>query len=169
MRIGLLIDAEYGLEDARQTQTARSRGGHVGTQRLNVFENHRCSAEESSVRELSENRRRTCPTRPKTGGTKSVKRLGLRGRGLAGVTPIGGLLISRLKVRFLHGSPFDSGGSGTPGSPDSVLATMVVTSWLVPAVHRHPLHHVGSRCRGRLVLEDRPARNSSGSPLLFTR
>jgi hypothetical protein len=36
------------------------------------------------------------------------------------------LLISRLKVRFLHGSPFESGGSGTLGSPDSVLATILL-------------------------------------------
>jgi hypothetical protein len=66
------------------------------------------------------------PNRPRRGWAKPVKTLGLRRPGLAWVSPAGGLLISRLKVRFLHGSPLESGGSGTSGSPDSVQATILL-------------------------------------------
>ena len=45
-----------------------------------------------------------------------MKTLGLRRSGLAWVTPAGGLLISRLKVRFLHGSPLDRGAATPPDS-----------------------------------------------------
>ena len=45
-----------------------------------------------------------------------MKTLGLRWDGLAGVSPAGGLLISRLKVRFLHGSPLDRGAATPPDS-----------------------------------------------------
>lgn len=62
------------------------------------------------VPELSENPRHPCPTRPKWGRAKPVRTLGLRWAGLAWGAPAGGLLISRLKVRFLHGSPLDRGG-----------------------------------------------------------
>src|SRR5262245_2758459 len=67
-----------------------------------------------SVRELSENLDHTGPTRPKSRRAKPAERLGVGWSGLAGVTLAGGLLISRLKVRFLHGSPFGAGGSELP-------------------------------------------------------
>jgi hypothetical protein len=67
-----------------------------------------------SVRELSENPRHTSPTEPKWRRAKSTQRLGLRRVALAGVTSAGGLLISRLKVRFLHGSPLDRGAATPP-------------------------------------------------------
>ena len=71
-----------------------------------------------SVRELSENLPHVCPTRPKSGRAKPVETLGPRWVGLVGVTPAGGLLISRLKVRFLHGSPPNPSSQGAaPGPP----------------------------------------------------
>jgi hypothetical protein len=66
-----------------------------------------------SVRELSEALCPPCPTGPSRGWAKPVKTLGLGWAGLAWVTPAAGLLISRLKVRFLHGSPLGR-GAATP-------------------------------------------------------
>ena len=69
----------------------------------------------------------------------------LRSSECAGVRFQNHLLISRLKVRFLHGSPSKSGGSGTPGSPDSVFATILLplgsssrstAAWLPIGSHR---------------------------------
>jgi hypothetical protein len=70
------------------------------------------------------------------------------------------------RSRSTPGSPTPPGMTGIPRF---CACDPFATGWLVPAAHRHPLHPVGSRCRGRFELEDRPARNSSGSLLLFTR
>src|SRR5262249_11916855 len=78
------------------------------------------------------------PTRPKSGRAKPLKTLGLRWDGLAGVTPAGGLLISRVKVRFLHGSPAKSEGCPVTGAP-------LILSLLPSGCH--PEHERGSRAR----------------------
>jgi hypothetical protein len=46
----------------------------------------------------------------------TIERLGLSWTALVGASPAGGLLISRLKVRFLHGSPSDPGAATPPDS-----------------------------------------------------
>ena len=73
------------------------------------------------------------------------------------------LLISRLKVRFLHGSPTKSGGSGAPGPPDRDLATVPWEPVGVPLKcgRRLPVTQLGGHvCDGSrgptcLVLVDR--------------